>query len=587
MRIAAALLTLGLLGVADTPQPTYLDTLEVRITNLDVIVTDRSGVPVRGLPRDAFEVRENGVVQPITNFSEFGVSSGSAEATGEAKAVQVVSPAAETAPPRKILFFIDDMSIHPLDRRKLLGQARKFIAANLRDGDEMAVIAPATKEKLLLAFTSDRAAIDAQVADLINHSTFGLHAGYDLEKFQYDTTVARAQDENERREMARIYAQRVTRRVNGTLRSLLGFVGSMTEVPGKKVIVVMSASLTAEPGREAFTLEQSLSGIDPSAGVVQRLHVAGDPFDYDRGPGSSADTFAGNFTGKELWGDARPLIREVAATAAGNGITIYSLQPDLGVRPSFGGSADSPAPGVARGRFATRRTPGVGIESFQREVLEGTATTLGTLADLTGGKYFKGGSQMGNAFRQLTSDVGSYYSIGYRAPQGTNDTFRKIAVVVKGRPELSVRTRSELMRLSPGRAMDELVASTLYMPREVNELGVVASAERPKRELDHYNVDIVVKLPLEKLTFVPVADDMYRATFSVHYAAADGADYATGAARQQTLQAKSAELDEVRKKTFTYTTKLTIAPGTARIAVGVVDELSRLSSLQRLMVEAK
>ncbi len=134
--------------------------------------------------------------------------------------------------------------------------------------------------------------------------------------------------------------------------------------------------------------------------------------------------------------------------------------------------------------------------------------------------------------------------------------------------------------------MDELVASTLYAPRELNELGIEATAKKPQRELDHYKVDVSVQIPMGNLTFIP-ADNGYRATFSLHYAAADGRDYATGAARAQTLQVKSEEIDAVRKKTYTYVTTLVIAPGTARIAVGVVDELSRQSSLQRFTVEAR
>jgi hypothetical protein len=39
---------LAILSVITATRPTYLDTLEVRITNLDVVVTDKSGAPVQG-----------------------------------------------------------------------------------------------------------------------------------------------------------------------------------------------------------------------------------------------------------------------------------------------------------------------------------------------------------------------------------------------------------------------------------------------------------------------------------------------------------------------------------------------------------
>jgi VWFA-related protein len=565
MRIAAGFLALGILATAEPPQPTYLDTLEVRITNLDIMVADRNGAPVRGLTRESFEVRENGVVQPVTNFAEYASSSGAAQANAPTATSSVEpQPARTEAPLRKLLFFIDDMALHPNTRTSLLKDSLAFVDKTMRDGDEAMVVTAATANKLTLSFTPDRKAIHAQVATLINKSTWGPNTPYDSEKRYYESTVLPSMDKWERKEAKRVYSMRVVHRVNGTLRTLLGLVGSMADIPGKKVIIVVSASITAEPGHEAWSLEDDLeSGANAS--------------EYDTSARSIFGVTAGSNQG---WKDLTPMIREIAGTAAANGITIYSLQPDMGVHVT-------PPGGMSDTHRGTRAIGTMALSAYQREITEGTAKTLGTLADLTGGKYFKGGSQVDNAFRQLTNDVSSYYSLAYRAPPGTNDDFRQVDVTVKGRPDLVVRTRRELLRLSPAHEMDELVASTLYVPRDVNELAITASAQKPQRELDHYKVNIDVKIPLERLTFIPVENNMYRATFSLHYAAADGYDYATGATRQQSVQATAAEVDAVRKKTYTYTTTLVISPGTARIAVGVLDELSRLSSLQRMNVEAR
>lgn len=559
------LLLMTAMLAAVVSQPTYLDTLEVRITNLDVVVTDKSGAPVRSLKRGDFEVRENGAPQPITNFSEFDSSTGVARA----ETAQVPPAAVEAPPARKILFFVDDMALHPLTRTSLLKNALSYIQKTMRPGDEAMVVTPDSANKVALSFTADRGAVEGTVRDLISHSTWRADTPYDAERFFYQNLVGRSSSPGEYRSMARIYATRVSRRVNGTLRTLLGFVGSLADVPGKKVIVVISASLTAEPGREAFTIESEKEIRDAARASAQP--------GFTPAPETSRDIF-GESLSKSGWMDLKPMIREIGATAAANGITIYSVQPDMGIHVAPPGGFSDRHSGGGRGS--------IGVSQYQREISEGTATTLGTLADLTGGKFFQGADQINNAFTTLTTDAGTYYSVGYRSPEGTNDEFRKVDVVVKGRPDLTVRTRRELLRLSASKAMDELVASTLYAPRDLNELGVTADAKKPERELDHYKVDVAVKIPLEKLTFIPV-DDGYRATFSLHYAAADGHDYATGATRRQTVQVKPAELDEVRTKSYTYTTTLVISPGTANIAVGVVDELSRQSSLQRLKVEAR
>jgi hypothetical protein len=145
------------------------------------------------------------------------------------------------------------------------------------------------------------------------------------------------------------------------------------------------------------------------------------------------------------------------------------------------------------------------------------------------------------------------------------------------------------MDRSPSREMDEQTAAALFAPPPVNELEIKATATSPKRERrnDDYGVDVVVTFPLERLTFVPAEDGMYRATFAVHYAASDAADYTTGVVREQTVQVSAADLDAALKKSYTYTTRLVVSPGTARVAVGVMDKASRLSSFERLVVDAR
>jgi len=576
-----------LLLAADPPKqtaPTFLETLEVTISNVDVVVTDKQGHSVRGLRRDDFDIRENGAPQPITNFAEYGTSSGTTELNVPAPAAAPATPAAEAAvsapPARKFVFFVDEMSIHPDSRGKLLRHAHDFIETAMRDGDEALILTPANAMSGKLTFSPDRAAIDAQLRSLIEKSKFRSDTPTLAEQFFYQNVVQRASGE-ERRAMARIYATKVNRRVTSTLRSLLGVVGSMTQTEGKKVLVVMTESLPAEPGKEAFGIEQSLAAAN--------ANITPDEF-------SGRTQFDTN-TGKALWFDARPMIRELGARATANGITIYSIQPDPGVVIA--------PPGLAAGSSPPRQTPiglllgsaprptaqsvssaGPAVSAFQRDLVSETATTLGSLADATGGKFWSGEGELGDAFRTMANDIDSYYSIGYRVAESVPNSVRKIAVAVKNRPDLVVRTRRDVLRYSPDREMDEIATAELLTTKNVNELGISAAASKPSRTIDAYKIDVAVKIPLEKLTFIPQGDK-YEAEFSVHYAAADGANYTTGQMRQQTLRVPAGEIDAVRRHTYTYTSTLVVAPGTARISVGVFDKLSRLSGFQKLEVMAR
>jgi hypothetical protein len=134
--------------------------------------------------------------------------------------------------------------------------------------------------------------------------------------------------------------------------------------------------------------------------------------------------------------------------------------------------------------------------------------------------------------------------------------------------------------------MDELVAANLVVPRKLNELGITVAAGKPENRIQNIRVPVVVHIPMSNLTFIPDGGK-YRAEFSVHYAAIDGAGFTTGTYREQAVEVPAAEIDTARTKPFDYTTYLVVAPGTLRVAVGVYDKYSRLAGFQQLEVNAR
>jgi len=557
---------------AQSPQttPTFLESLDVRITNVDVVVTDRAGKPVRGLHRDDFVVAENGAPQAITNFAEYGGSSGAAEAVA-ATTTAPAAPEAAVPPPRKFIFYIDEMSLTGRTEPHLADAAAALIHREMRPGDEALVMTHAKTAKVALDFTGDRDVVEKRLREELHH----------LASFRAKTT--RQEDEfflqhgppaftiRERIQQARIYATRVNRRVTGTLRGLLGLVGALNQMSGRKILVVLSESLPAQPGKEAFGVATLTEDLSPT-----RIGLGGEI--VETMPSAKFDP--GDAAAHASWYDVRPMIRELAARASANGVTIYTLQPDLANAVHVPGAGAD----VGGSRAAVIDASGGAVSQFSRQLLEGTRETLQTLADDTGGKFFLGGSQIANGFRTIAEDVSAYYSLGYRSAGGSG--IQKIDVRVKGRPELVARARREILLRSPEREMDEMVAANLVLPRNVNELGIAARAGKPENRVEFMRVPVVVTIPMSNLTFVPDGDN-YRAAFSVHYAAIDGAGFTTGAYREQSVDVPAAEIDAARKKPFTYTTYLAVAPGTLRVAVGVYDKASRLAGFQQLEVAAR
>src|SRR5688500_8718813 len=128
MKLAAAVLILAL------QQVPLSEVVEVRRHNVDVIVTDRAGNPVRGLSAADFELLEDGVAQEITNFSAY-------DDRAIASSTPTSAPTTR-APTRRLVFFIDDMSMDPRNRQKLVEEATKLLEKAMRPGDEAAVIRP-------------------------------------------------------------------------------------------------------------------------------------------------------------------------------------------------------------------------------------------------------------------------------------------------------------------------------------------------------------------------------------------------------------------------------------------------------------
>src|SRR5690349_13086466 len=115
MKLASSTLALLLLCSLVLAQTPYFETFEVRLHNLEVVVTDAKGNPVRGLAKDDFIVLEDGKPQTITNFSLYDGGSATASSVNP-DAPPKVEPAVEAAPtpppaPRRFIFFVDDMAV--------------------------------------------------------------------------------------------------------------------------------------------------------------------------------------------------------------------------------------------------------------------------------------------------------------------------------------------------------------------------------------------------------------------------------------------------------------------------------------------
>jgi hypothetical protein len=310
---------------------------------------------------------------------------------------------------------------------------------------------------------------------------------------------------------------------------------TLAGVEGKKVMVVTSEGLQIQPGRELFYY------IDDMAGR--------------KGWRSSSSVYleATHF-------DAKSAIESVAQTANANGITLYTLHA--------GGLGSSSSSTSAENQSAT--SPIV-----QNAALTNSQESLRMLAGLTGGVATTGTNNFSGAFDRISKDVNSYYSLGYRSGVERVDRQRSIEVRAKNRNYV-VRSRKSFVEKSLYTELsDKVIANSLYDSSE-NDLGILVTTGQARyAQEDRYVVPMEIRIPMDKLAFIPTTEGM-RGGFSVFVVVADDrGDMSDVQQQNHPLTITEEESKNLAGKHYTYTLDLLMKKGRNRISVALVDEATK------------
>ncbi|HEX7832488.1 MAG TPA: VWA domain-containing protein [Thermoanaerobaculia bacterium] len=554
----ALLLLAAASGLNAQSRVPYIETFEVRLHNLDVVVTDAKGQPVHGLTENDFAVFENGTNQPITNFSAYDANA--ATATLGSSSRDAVEAATQPPPPRHYIFYVDDLQMRRALRDQLHARLQEFVNT-MREGDVAAVVRPTAAEKVVQEFTSDRAAIERTLKDVIDDSKMK-YAGPTLEIAQFQMALHRGDN----LAMAqREYAYATRRRVEHRLGQLRALTSSLAGIEGRKILIMVTEALGAEPGSEARSMEQALGF--PAEGGLEPIEDGSD--DYKRQQHN--DSITRNY---------ERTIADIARSAAANGVTIYALEPNVHLDLMVRGAAAVPVkkgPSSGGGHFgadAARALP----TNMHSDLMQNSATTLASLSEKTGGKWFRGTSGIDETFAQVATDLSAYYSLAYRATGAENGP-RRVQVKVRNRPDLHVRTRSEVLQKSTGREMDDLVVASLLYPRPVNELAINVTAGAPVKNRGYYTIPLDVVVPMRKLTFLPTNDGAkYVASFDVHFALAGvDRDFLQGGKTEQIIEITPEQYEQLDSVNYRYKTGINVSKGSSKIAIGLIDDATKLT----------
>ncbi|HUR80620.1 MAG TPA: VWA domain-containing protein [Thermoanaerobaculia bacterium] len=551
--LAAAAIALPVLAQKkqqEPEQPKLVENMEIRIINVDVVVTDKRGNFIPNLKAEDFTVLENGVAKPITNFYEV---QGSVAKNVIGEAPVAPPPTASTAlaakivpenMKRRIIFYVDNLSLSPFNRNRVFQEMKDFVNTVMRPGDEAMIATYNRSMKVRVPFTADKNSLITMIDGLARESGLGIAAK--SEQKQTEDRIRESAGYNDAISIARTYASSVEHDLRQSVASLNALMSTLAGVEGKKILVLTSEGFPMQPGREMFFF------ID----------------DMAREKGWQA---TGSSMLEGMTYDAAQLIQSVAKTANANNITMYTVH----------------AAGLTGGTEMSAEHARPVSSQVAQAAMSNTTESMMLMAEMTGGVASVQTNNFKAAFDRIETDLDSYYSLGYRAGTERVDRQRYLQVRVKNK-DYRVRNRQTFVEKSMYAEMnDRVVANLLYRVKD-NDLGILARIGTPVPTEDGlFHVPIDVQIPMQALTLLPQGEADYVGGFDVYVVVANkDNDMSDVARKSHQVRVPAAQIKSISGKFYTYTLELLMERGLNRISIGVVDQISNSSGFAREQIIA-
>src|ERR1041385_4328421 len=547
-----ALLTLAATSLVAQPQqqtnqlPKLTESIDVKVINVDVVVTDKKGNPITGLTKDDFELYENGQPKLISNFYEvegkrppnISLTPAGAEKPVEAKPEEISENLR-----RRIVFYIDNLSLMPFNRNRVFKEMKEFAKNVMRPGDEAMIATFNRSMKIRTNFTRDPAQVQQTLDAIAGESALGV--ANKSERRDFENRIQDADNYDDAVATARQYAESVNHDLRQSVESLNGLMTTLAGVEGKKILVLTTEGFQIQPGREMFYLVDEIA--------------------RDKGWQVGGTMLEG------MSYNANNEIEGIAKTANANGITMYTIHAGgLGAgNENSLADRDKPIP-----------------YAVTAAALSNSTESLQLLAQETGGLASINTNNFAGAFKNIQRDLDAYYSLGYRAGTERVDRQRSIDVRVKNKNYV-VRARQSFVEKSTFAEMTDRVVANLLYKTKANDLNIHVKINTPVPSDDLFKVPVEIQIPMESLTLLPQGEQ-YMGGFTIYVAVANkDNDMSDVAQKQQQIRVPAPDMAKIKGKYYTYVLDLLMERGVNRVSIGVVDDVSNVTGFDRQQVIAQ
>jgi VWFA-related protein len=511
--------------------------ISTNLVQLDAVVTDKQGNPIKDLSAADFEVLQDGKPQKIvsaayvdTDFSDQPVAS------------KKIDKQAPLAPPirtrlenagRVLTFVVDDgnCAVSPLGMMASREALEKFVTEQMRPDDLVAIYKTRNGSSMLQQFTSDK----AQLMSVVRNIRWKMPPLMCTNEARFDNQGSR-QSEMDRANRKKI--ENRARDISVVVGVLRYVVRGLQKVPGRKTVFLLS------DGISLLSIDSELRGSTDNPMETLRM----------------SDSFG--------------VMQDLVDSANRASVVFYTIDV-RGVLSSFGeiGAADWFNDGQIR------RVSGMtgGLDPATR-------SGLYYLADETGGKFYHDANDLNILVRRGLGQEKGYYLIGYQPDEDTfkGKRFNRIEIKVK-RPELRVRSHAgffgvtdESLRAKK-RTGDSELYDAIVAPLPHSGLDLQLTAFFGNTESEGSFVRTALYLGGEQISFVDEPNGMKKAVFDVVAVTLNQKnEVVEDFNRTHTIRFPAAYLADVRQKGLIYTADVPVKkPGAYNFRVAVRDVTSK------------
>ena len=568
-RTAPALAPVLCLALAATleaqPSQPFVDSVEVQVVEVDVVVTDRKGRPAKGLTPGDFELYVDGRPVEIRNFYESAIYiEGQNRRRGKERPTLRAQPSSGTGDegPLTVVFYFEEPNIFPPHRSRLVRRLEAAVEPWRSLGARFLLARFNHRLEILVPPTSDLDAILEGAATMPKGSPRAIQNGTGARRLAIRQLIRTHEacamapfcdpcEDNwgELLSLASRYADSQATNAAIAADGLADLVSTLAGVPGKKAVVYITDGLPQRPG-------------------ISVLDFLGNGLCADLRRTAPSETMA-----EMVQYDESGRLSRISAHANANRVTFYGLDA-AGLR-SANADISLEIPGLA--------------PDFQNVTLQATNAQSGLrlLAHDTGGKALINANDLSILLDDMTGQLAASYSLGFIPAERKLGEVRQIDVLLA--PGADKGRRIEYRRTYRDKSLDERLAERLlsvaYLGNPENPLEAVVDlgGTRLLEEKIH-ELTVSVGVPAESVVTLPGRDGAAPKAgtrLRLWMVAVEDEKGARTTVRQKTIAVGGAQGVAAVDGAYRVEVAMNLPEGDYQVAVGVRDETTGVTSLLR------